>query len=52
MIYSDRPYMKMAGELVGHNYHITLRSYDERFRQFRRLFHGSTFTSIVIVVGY
>ncbi|EIN09519.1 cytochrome P450 [Punctularia strigosozonata HHB-11173 SS5] len=39
-IYSDRPRMVMAGELVGHDQHITLRSADERFRQFRRLFHG------------
>jgi hypothetical protein len=41
--------MKMGGELVGHNYHMTLRSYDERFKQFRRLFHGDTLTAIAIV---
>lgn len=39
-IYSDRPTLWMGGELVGWKNSLALLRYNERFRRFRRLFHG------------
>ncbi|KAF5364320.1 hypothetical protein D9756_000610 [Leucocoprinus leucothites] len=44
-IYSDRPTLQMAGELVGWKNTLVLLPYGDRFRRYRRLFHkliGST----------
>jgi len=39
-IYSDRPVLQMAGELVGWKNTLVLLPYGDRFRRYRRLFHG------------
>jgi hypothetical protein len=39
-IYSDRPVLQMAGELVGWKNTLVLLPYGERFRRYRRLFHS------------
>ncbi len=39
-IYSDRPVLQMAGELVGWKYTLVLLPYGDRFRRYRRLFHS------------
>ena len=38
-IYSDRPVLQMAGELVGWKHTLVLLPYGDRFRRYRRLFH-------------
>lgn len=38
-IYSDRPYMPLAGELMGHDQFLPLSPYGERYRDLRRLLH-------------
>ena len=38
-IYSDRPILQMAGELVGWKNTMVLLPYGDRFRRYRRLFH-------------
>jgi len=38
-IYSDRPTLQMAGELVGWKHSLVLLPYGRRFRRYRRLFH-------------
>ncbi|KAG5349488.1 hypothetical protein C0989_003480, partial [Termitomyces sp. Mn162] len=38
-IYSDRPVLQMAGNLIGWRKGLGLMSYGDRFRRFRRLFH-------------
>jgi len=38
-IYSDRPVLQMAGELVGWKNTLVLLPYGDRFRRFRRFFH-------------
>lgn len=38
-IYSDRPTLQMAGELVGWKDSLVLLPYGDRFRRYRRLFH-------------
>jgi hypothetical protein len=38
-IYSDRPILQMAGELVGWKNSLVLLPYGDRFRRYRRLFH-------------
>lgn len=38
-IYSDRPAMPMAGQLMGWDQIVTLSPYGERFRDIRRLLH-------------
>jgi hypothetical protein len=38
-IYSDRPILQMAGELVGWKHTLVLLPYGDRFRRYRRLFH-------------
>ncbi|KXN86289.1 O-methylsterigmatocystin oxidoreductase [Leucoagaricus sp. SymC.cos] len=38
-IYSDRPTLQMAGELVGWKNSLVLLPYGDRFRRYRRLFH-------------
>ena len=38
-IYSDRPVLQMAGELVGWKRTLVLLPYGDRFRRYRRLFH-------------
>jgi hypothetical protein len=40
MIYSDRPWMIMACDLVGHSGHCIFSPYNDRLRRFRRMFHG------------
>ena len=37
--YSGRPYMPMAGELMGWDQTVALSQYGDRFRSFRRLMH-------------
>ncbi|KAG6915061.1 hypothetical protein DXG01_013668 [Tephrocybe rancida] len=39
-IYSDRPVLEMGGNLVGWKNSLVLLPYGDRFRRFRRLFHG------------
>lgn len=39
-IYSDRPVLEMAGNLIGWKNTLVLIPYGDRFRRFRRLFHG------------
>ncbi|KAG5723754.1 O-methylsterigmatocystin oxidoreductase [Termitomyces sp. T112] len=39
-IYSDRPVLQMGGNLVGWKNTFVLLPYGDRFRRFRRLFHG------------
>ncbi|KAG6836101.1 hypothetical protein H0H93_011374 [Arthromyces matolae] len=39
-IYSDRPVLEMGGNLVGWKNTLVLLPYGDRFRRFRRLFHG------------
>ncbi|KAG5644939.1 hypothetical protein DXG03_007404 [Asterophora parasitica] len=39
-IYSDRPVLQMGGELIGWRNTLVLLPYGDRFRRFRRLFHG------------
>ncbi|KAG6881030.1 hypothetical protein C0995_003306, partial [Termitomyces sp. Mi166 len=39
-IYSDRPVLQMGGNLVGWRNTLVLLPYGDRFRRFRRLFHG------------
>lgn len=39
-IYSDRPILQMAGELVGWKNTLVLLPYGDRFRRYRRLFHS------------
>ncbi|EIN06103.1 cytochrome P450 [Punctularia strigosozonata HHB-11173 SS5] len=39
-IYSDRPWMKMACDLVGHKGHCIFSPYNDRLRLFRKMFHG------------
>ncbi|KAK7060191.1 hypothetical protein VNI00_000956 [Paramarasmius palmivorus] len=39
-IYSDRPVLQMGGELVGWKNTLALLPYGERFRRYRKLFHG------------
>ena len=39
-IYSDRPVLQMAGELVGWKHTLVLLPYGDRFRRYRRLFHS------------
>jgi hypothetical protein len=39
-IYSDRPVLQMAGELVGWKHTLVLLPYGDRFRRYRRLFHN------------
>ncbi|KAG6868405.1 hypothetical protein C0993_003642, partial [Termitomyces sp. T159_Od127] len=39
-IYSDRPILQMAGNLVGWKNTLILLPYGDRFRRFRRWFHG------------
>ncbi|KAF8165086.1 cytochrome P450 [Crassisporium funariophilum] len=39
-IYSDRPVLQMAGELVGWKNTLVLLPYGDRFRRYRRLFHS------------
>jgi len=38
-IYSDRPTLQMAGELVGWKDTLVLLPYGDRFRRYRRLFY-------------
>ncbi|KAJ3569349.1 hypothetical protein NP233_g5109 [Leucocoprinus birnbaumii] len=38
-IYSDRPTLQMAGELVGWKNTLVLLPYGDRFRRYRRFFH-------------
>lgn len=38
-IYSDRPYLPMAGKLMGWDQIVTLSPYGDRFRDIRRLMH-------------
>jgi hypothetical protein len=38
-IYSDRPVLQMAGELVGWKNSLALLPYGERFRNYRKYFH-------------
>lgn len=38
-IYSDRPYLPMAGRLMGWDQIVTLCGYNDRFRNIRRLMH-------------
>lgn len=38
-VYSDRPYMPMAGELMGWDQIVALSPYGDRFRSIRRLMH-------------
>ncbi|KAF9268235.1 cytochrome P450 [Marasmius fiardii PR-910] len=40
-IYSDRPVLQMGGEMVGWKNTLVLLPYGDRFRRYRRLFHGS-----------
>ncbi|EIN05973.1 cytochrome P450 [Punctularia strigosozonata HHB-11173 SS5] len=40
-IYSDRPSMKMACDLIGHNEHSIFSPYNDRLRLFRKMFHGA-----------
>ena len=40
IIYSDRPYMAMASDLVGYDHALVLTPYNERFRKARRLTKG------------
>ena len=40
IIYSDRPYMAMAGDLVGWDHSLALTPYNGRFRKARRLAKG------------
>ncbi|KAF8803765.1 cytochrome P450 [Phlegmacium glaucopus] len=40
VIYSDRPVLQMAGELVGWKHTLVLLPYGPRFRRYRRLFHS------------
>jgi hypothetical protein len=39
-IYSDRPHMAMAGELIGWDHSISLTPYNTQFRETRRLAKG------------
>ena len=39
-IYSDRPTLQMAGELVGWKNALILLPYGDRFRRYRRFFHS------------
>ena len=39
-IYSDRPVLQMAGNLVGWQKTLVLHPYGDRSRVFRRFFHG------------
>ncbi|ESK93754.1 cytochrome p450 [Moniliophthora roreri MCA 2997] len=39
-IYSDRPVLQMGGELVGWKNTLVLLPYGDRFRRYRKLFHG------------
>ncbi|CAA7260281.1 unnamed protein product [Cyclocybe aegerita] len=39
-VYSDRPVLQMAGELVGWKNTLVLLPYSDRFRRYRRLFHS------------
>ncbi|KAG5654671.1 hypothetical protein H0H81_009920 [Sphagnurus paluster] len=39
-IYSDRPVLQMGGNLVGWKNTLVLLPYGDRFRRFRRMFHG------------
>lgn len=38
-IYSDRPVLMMAGELVGWNQALALSRYGDRFKEYRKFFH-------------
>ena len=38
-IYSDRPYLPMAGKLLGWDQIVSLSPYNDRFRDIRRLMH-------------
>jgi cytochrome P450 len=40
-IYSDRPRLEMAGDLMGYDHSLTLTPYNERFRETRRLMRGA-----------
>lgn len=40
-IYSDRPFPAMAGTLMKREKSIFYISYNERFKQYRKLMHGS-----------
>jgi hypothetical protein len=39
-IYSDRPHLQMAGELVGFRHIMGLLPYGDRFRRYRKIFYG------------
>jgi hypothetical protein len=41
MIYSDRPWMTMACDLIGHSAHSIFSPYNDRLRRFRRMFHST-----------
>jgi hypothetical protein len=47
-IYSDRPVLQMAGELVGWKNTLVLLPYGDRFRRYRRLFHSLIGTQSMI----
>ena len=47
-IYSDRPVLQMAGELVGWRNTLVLLPYGDRFRRYRRLFHSLIGTQSMI----
>ncbi|TFK56140.1 cytochrome P450 [Heliocybe sulcata] len=40
-IYSDRPFLMMAGEIVGWKDTLALTPYGDRFRSIRKMFHGA-----------
>jgi hypothetical protein len=39
-LYADRPVLQMGGELVGWKNALVLLPYGDRFRRYRRFFHG------------
>jgi hypothetical protein len=39
-IYSDRPRMTMACDLIGHGQDAVLSPYNARLRTYQRMFHG------------
>jgi len=50
-IYSDRPYVAMAGDLIGWDHNVGLLPYNARFRETRRLMRGVLGPGAVGVFG-
>ena len=48
VIYSDRPILQMAGELVGWKHTLVLLPYGARFRRYRRLCHSLIGSQVVV----